>query len=198
MSNHLAGQAHDVDRTGWPKGPWDDEPDRVDWKTEAGYPAILLRQRRGNWCGYVGVPLEHPSRADGFDADSLNVHGSITYGGACAGVICHVPEPGEPDEVYWLGFDCGHDRDAAPGEHHYEPERVRWRHEADGAVCYWRPPRQRRETPRGFILQGERPFERHGVYRTAVYARAECERLAAQLRALERCEGTGDTKAAAP
>lgn len=29
--------------------------------------------------------------------------------------ICHVPEPGEPDHVFWFGFDTGHAFDFAPG-----------------------------------------------------------------------------------
>jgi hypothetical protein len=24
-----------MDRSGWPKGPWDDEPDRHEWRTKA-------------------------------------------------------------------------------------------------------------------------------------------------------------------
>ena len=28
--------------------------------------------------------------------------------------ICHLPEPGEPDDVWWLGFDCAHLGDTTP------------------------------------------------------------------------------------
>jgi hypothetical protein len=28
--------------------------------------------------------------------------------------ICHLPEPDEPDRVWWLGFDCAHSGDIAP------------------------------------------------------------------------------------
>ena len=28
--------------------------------------------------------------------------------------ICHVPGPGEPDDVWWFGFDCAHFHDRAP------------------------------------------------------------------------------------
>lgn len=24
------------------------------------------------------------------------------------GRVCHVPDPGEPDDVWWFGFDCAH------------------------------------------------------------------------------------------
>lgn len=29
--------------------------------------------------------------------------------------ICHVPEPGRPDNVWWFGFDCAHSGDLCPG-----------------------------------------------------------------------------------
>lgn len=28
--------------------------------------------------------------------------------------ICHLPEPGEPDDVWWFGFDCAHFGDCSP------------------------------------------------------------------------------------
>ena len=28
---------------------------------------------------------------------------------------CHIPLPGESDNVWWLGFDCGHYMDVQPG-----------------------------------------------------------------------------------
>ncbi len=32
-----------------------------------------------------------------------------------ATAICHLPEPGEPDDIHWFGFDCSHAGDEAPG-----------------------------------------------------------------------------------
>jgi hypothetical protein len=59
--------------------------------------------------------------ADGFSGEpaSLDVHGGITFGSPCqeGGKICHVPQPGESDRVYWLGFDCGHYMDVRPQDH---------------------------------------------------------------------------------
>jgi hypothetical protein len=45
------------------------------------------------------------------------VHGGLTYSDACVegGKICHVALPGESEEVWWQGFDCGHSFDLAPG-----------------------------------------------------------------------------------
>lgn len=108
---------HTVDRTGWAPGPWDGEPDRVEWRAH-GFPCLIVRSpTTGALCGYVGVPSDHPFHGvnDGEEkADSLSVHGGITYGSKCAGHICHVPQPGEPDDVWWLGFDCSHAGDVMP------------------------------------------------------------------------------------
>ncbi len=104
-----------VDRAGWGSGPWDDEPDRVDFH-HVGLPCLLLRSRNGNWCGYVGLPKGHPDFGASYNDVEVEVHGGLTYGEKCDGSrICHVPEPGESDDRWWLGFDCHHCWDIAPG-----------------------------------------------------------------------------------
>lgn len=106
-----------LDRSAWPKGPWDAEPDdRQEWRYQ-GIACLMVRNHSGAWCGYVGVPLtELASLEKAGDWDSLfDVHGGITYGGRCRGAICHVAQPGE-EEVYWVGFDCNHYNDTAPGD----------------------------------------------------------------------------------
>jgi hypothetical protein len=40
---------------------------------------------------------------------------NLNYGAPCGGDICHVPEPGDPDDVWWFGFDCAHAFDISPG-----------------------------------------------------------------------------------
>lgn len=102
-----------VDKTGWGDGPWMNEPDRVDFH-HAGFACLLLRNKRsGNWCGYVGVPSDHPDYGQDVDYD---VHGGITYANKCDGErICHVAAPEEADDLWWLGFDCHHSWDFAPG-----------------------------------------------------------------------------------
>lgn len=44
----------------------------------------------------------------------VRVHGGLTYAAKCRDEICHVPKPGEPDDVWWIGFDCGHAGDMIP------------------------------------------------------------------------------------
>jgi hypothetical protein len=104
-----------VNRTTWPPGPWDDEGDREQWTTASGLPGLIARSRMGMWCGYVAVAADHPYyQRDYADIDDIDVHGGLSYSAACQGHICHVPEPGQPDDVWWLGFDCAHIDDVVP------------------------------------------------------------------------------------
>lgn len=104
-----------VDRTGWGEGPWDGEPDKLVWKTKAGLPGMIVRNEFGALCGYAAVAKGHPLYGQSYDGTDLSAHGGLTYADKCAGNICHVPEPGEPDDVWWFGFDCNHAFDLAPG-----------------------------------------------------------------------------------
>lgn len=106
---------HTVDKTGWGEGPWNTEPDYLHWMDEAtGLPCLIVRNSfGGNLCGYVGVSTGHPwfeREHEGVDAD---VHGGLTYSAHCQGHICHATD--SHDVVWWLGFDCGHFNDCAPG-----------------------------------------------------------------------------------
>jgi hypothetical protein len=103
----------------WGEGPWQDEPDRLEWRSPGSeLPRMAIRNHFGAWCGYVGVPKGHRLFGKVWDdpeCESIEVHGGITYGNTCAGIICHVPQPGESDHVWWLGFDCAHAFDYTPG-----------------------------------------------------------------------------------
>lgn len=103
-----------IDKTEWQDGPWNYEPDKIQWPDEkTGLPCLIRRSSMGFLCGYVGVPPGHPWYGKGYDEVDVNVHGGLTYAEACSEgepeySICHVPSEGEPDHVWWLGFDCGH------------------------------------------------------------------------------------------
>ena len=112
----------------WGPGPWENEPDRIEWRSPgSSLPRMALRGPMGSWCGYVGVPEGHPlhgkkgwGTGEGEEqrddrVDQLDVHGGLTYAEACSGNICHVPQPGESDHVWWFGFDCAHSGDLTPG-----------------------------------------------------------------------------------
>lgn len=105
-----------IDKTAWGEGEWQHEPDHKNWKDAAtGLPCLAHRHpSSGHWCGYVAVPPGHPAHGKSYDDVLVEVHGGLTYANECAGDICHVPEPGEPDNVFWLGFDCAHAGDLIP------------------------------------------------------------------------------------
>lgn len=114
-----------IDKAGWGNGPWNDEPDKKQWQDEAtGLPCLIVRNEHlGFLCGYVGVSRSHPLHGKSYDDDAardLEVHGGLTFASKCMPErqedhgICHKVEPGEDDDVWWLGFDMGHVRDLAP------------------------------------------------------------------------------------
>jgi hypothetical protein len=106
---------------------------------------------------------EHPSYGcdDHSPESRIEVHGGLTYSDFCHGDICHVPEPGEPDDVFWFGCDFGHAFDYCPGMRaHLTPsERTPYDH---ARACGGRA----------------------DVYRTLDYVRGEVNRLAEQLAAV--------------
>jgi hypothetical protein len=148
-------------------GPWNDEPDRARWVDEAtGYDCIILRHpSHGNLNGYVGVPAGHPAFGKGYDEVDVEVHGGLTFSAYSDvaqlsdrnDILHRAPAEGRPADVWWFGFDCHHAWDMAPT---FEA--------------------RLREIP-GMPLP---PFERHDVYRTFDYVKAECESLARQLAAV--------------
>lgn len=107
----------EYDKEKWGPGPWQNEPDRLEFE-HAGLPCLMVRSSLGNWCGYAAVPPGHPFHGQHYDKPDVEAHGGLTYGGACAGSICHVPKPGEPDDVWWFGFDCAHAYDVVPEIRH--------------------------------------------------------------------------------
>jgi hypothetical protein len=122
----------------------------------------------GALCGYVGVPKSHPLFEKGYDeAESVgnfSVHGGLTFAGHCqAGpegqTICHLVDPGEDDNVWWLGFDCSHAGDVSP------------KHDSDMKRLL------RDVTDRSSGMYGE-------TYKDVPYVEAECRSLAEQLKSL--------------
>ncbi len=146
-----------VNKSDWPRGEWDDEPDKMQWPDEAtGLPCLIVRSGIGAWCGYVGISEGHPLYGkdcnDDDDYLQLLVHGGVTFSARCqpqddnSHGVCHVPDPGEPDHVWWIGFDCAHAYDLSPGNHRFPHLRLR-----------------------------------EEEYRNVAFARAQCAELARQL-----------------
>src|SRR5215469_2311962 len=149
-----------IDKSDWDRGPWDSEPDKVQWQDAAtGLPCLAVRNPvGGNWCGYVAVCESHPWFKKHYSDDGVEIrcHGGLTFSGFCQEDdkehgICHVPGEGEPDRVWWFGFDCMHSGDL-------------------GAA--WDA--KQRELLRS-------PFFAQNTYRTLPYVREECAQIAQQL-----------------
>ena len=111
---YAPGSPEAAERERWPKGPWDDEPDHAEF-VHVGFPCLIHRNNMGAWCGYVGVPPGHPWHGKPYEDVDASAVGGLSYSEACQGSICHVPAPGEPDDVWWLGFDCAHSMQLVPG-----------------------------------------------------------------------------------
>lgn len=109
--------------TEWGLGPWLGEPDRIEF-SHKGVPCLMRRGPNGAWCGYAACEPGHPWHGHGLGYSDgppgCDVHGGLTYAGECHGEICHVAAPGEPDNVWWLGFDCSHAWDLVPAFARYD------------------------------------------------------------------------------
>jgi hypothetical protein len=126
------------DKSEWPEGPWHLEPDKVQWiDRNTDLDCLAVRGPLGHWCGYVGVGPDHPwyglDYAQCFECgehhclghtyapkEILDAHRGVTFSQFCderrpeASAICHVPQEGRPDPVWWFGFDCAHSADLEP------------------------------------------------------------------------------------
>lgn len=157
------------DKSAWGAGPWQDEPDKVQWPDPAtGLPCLITRAHHGAMCGYVGVPEGHPYYGKDYSGLPLDAHGGITFAAPCdpsepeATGVCHIPGPGEPDHVWWFGFDCAHAHDYAPA--------MRSSMELAGVPAV--------------LLDDWSLLGQPSTYRTFAYAQAHVTRLAAQLHAV--------------
>ena len=166
-----------VDKAAWGPGPWQSEPDKIHWIDPAtDLDCLMVRNRHGGyWCGYVAVTEGHPwfgvaymdcpigddHYCDHAPTIATDVHGGLTYSDFCMETedesvgVCHVPQPGRPDRVWWFGFDCAHLYDRRPGGEAREREKYGWE-----------------------------PLEPTAQYRDRRYVEAEVVALARQLAAV--------------
>lgn len=128
-----------IDKSKWKRGEWDQEPDKMQWQDPAtGLPCLIVRGPHGGLCGYVGITKGHrffgirysqcasncPDNCYQHSPEAVcEVHGGLTFSDMCSENrehgICHVPDPGETDHVWWLGFDCAHSGDLSPSYSQY-------------------------------------------------------------------------------
>lgn len=101
-----------VDRSRFPPGEWDSEPDELFWvDAETGLECWIHRSFLGSLCGYVGV--RQGSRLHGIkysagDVEGVRVHGGLTFSGSLTEATAG---------MWFFGFDCAHFSDYAPGMH---------------------------------------------------------------------------------
>lgn len=147
-----------IDKSQWGDGPWQDEPDRVEWTDSVtGYDCLITRSHViGHLCGYVGIKADHPyygkSDDDIHNEYDLDIHGDLTFSGY---------KNIEDETTWFLGFDCAHLDDYAPWTEH----RLRLK---------------RGKEPLGMKRQ------KWTTYRDINYVIKEVESLARQLKALEK------------
>jgi hypothetical protein len=109
-------------------GPWQDEPDKAQWVDDAtGLDCLIVRVPfHGALCGYVGVPPQHPWHGRDWSevCGLVDVHDGITYSAPCVEgaedgpAVCHIPGPGRPHDVWWLGFAAAGAFDHQPAFEH--------------------------------------------------------------------------------
>jgi hypothetical protein len=100
-----------VDRSGWPRGKWDNEPDDVTFEAH-GRPCSMWRNNMGAWCGYVAVAEDSPLYGASYyymesdhPINRVNVHGGLTFADV---------RRSDPSPLWWFGFDCAHCDDTVP------------------------------------------------------------------------------------
>jgi hypothetical protein len=87
------------------------EPVRAaDWRQD-GLWIIILAHGQGNFCGYIGIPIDHPLAGYDYDDLPIRVHGGLTFSGAGDGKY-------RPEGYYWYGWDYEHYGDFS----YYYPE----------------------------------------------------------------------------
>jgi hypothetical protein len=117
-----------IDKSTWGDGPWQTEPDELDWTDAAtGLRCRIVRNpHMGMLCGYVGVPAKHPLfgwTSNEPAVEKLDVHGGLTF-------------VDERDGLWWFGFDCGHGFDISPGLQAMLPPHLRSRQMGGISVVY--------------------------------------------------------------
>ena len=109
------------DKTDWPRGEWDDEPDKAHWiDDKTGLDCLIVRGPQGALCGYVGIPKNNKHFDKNYGGIDVDVHGGLTFSDKCHETedettgVCHSKECSANDTVWWLGFDCAHLGDMSP------------------------------------------------------------------------------------
>jgi hypothetical protein len=155
------------------RGPWDNEPDRIEF-THVGFACLIVRNHTGTLCGYVGVPEDHPCYKKDYSEVDVDVHGGLTFAAACQvdGPICHIPEPGMTDNVWWFGFDTGHFMDISPS--------MLWMEQTYTELGEIADAREKRHEEFNQVFGHNDPMKE--TYKDIAYVTGEVKSLAEQLK----------------
>lgn len=79
----------------------------VDWITQVGLCAVVIKTPMGHRCGYVGVTASHKLFGVNYDdVCGVRVHGGLTFSDG------HDDYPvNNKGDIWWFGFDTGHSFD---------------------------------------------------------------------------------------
>jgi len=97
-----------IDKTDWPVGPWDLEPDLATWVDEKTGLLCLMKRHDsyGTFNGYVAVDEDSDLYGKAYeDMDTVRCHGGLTFSG-----LLSIKE----QEHWCFGFDCSHFGDLVP------------------------------------------------------------------------------------
>lgn len=92
-----------ADRSRWQRGPWDDEPDFIEFE-HLGLWCFAGRGIWGTWFGYVACEASDP-RITVVNDETLEAHGGLVHGW-------------QDEDGRGVGFDCAHAGDASPEDPH--------------------------------------------------------------------------------
>lgn len=106
--------------------PWLYEGNALDFVDKnTGYQIALRRHPELlHWCGYVGIPAEHPWHGKTYnDVEELSnygisVHGGLTYSEGDMPTANSMADKA----TWWFGFDCAHGGDLVPKLETYSSE----------------------------------------------------------------------------
>lgn len=132
------------------------EPDEEIFMYE-GYKCLIKRNPfMGFLCGYVGLKPDHKYYRVHYDKIDIDCHGGLTFSDTWGD---------QNDELWYIGFNCGHGRDLTP----FMTRHSHWyKYKIDG------------EEREAYNDIDERLVE-YQTYKDINYVRNECKRIVNQL-----------------
>lgn len=108
-----------IDKSTWPKGPWNEEPDLVNLRIREYY-CQIIRTDFGVLNGYVALWKGHKEYGKGYNSIDIDVHGGLSFSEQAnspelGDIYCDPLDEFHEGPHWYIGFDCIHWMDDAPG-----------------------------------------------------------------------------------